>query len=279
MTTTDQVRSMGGLPAALTSFVGRRRELGEARQLLSASRLLTLTGMGGVGKTRLALQLAASVRRVYPDGVWLVELAELKEPALLAQTVAAGLGLRDEAAAPVARLAEYLADKQLLLLLDNCEHMPDACAILLGKLLPVAPQVKALATSRHRLGVEGEQLMQVPPLPVPKSPDDAKGYEALALFTDRAAAAVPGFEVTSENVADVIGICRRLDGMPLAIELAAVWLRALTPEQILARLNDRFTLLTRSTHPGVPRHQTLQAAVDWSFDLCAPLERGCATRM
>jgi predicted ATPase/DNA-binding CsgD family transcriptional regulator len=264
---------MDTIPAALTSFVGRQRELSEARKLLSSSRLLTLTGMGGIGKTRLALQLAASVRRVYPGGVWVVELAELTDPALLAQTVTAAVGLRDGAAASTARLAAYLADKQVLLVLDNCEHMPDACAALLSKVLAAAPQVKALATSRHRLGVEGEQLMPVPPLPVPDSPDDCESDAAVTLFADRAAAAAPGFAVTLENTDAVFRICRRLEGMPLAIELAAVWLRTLSLEQILARLDDRFALLTRGPRTGPPRQQTLQATIDWSFDLCSPLER------
>jgi predicted ATPase/DNA-binding CsgD family transcriptional regulator len=270
---------MAMIPASTTSFVGRRRELSEARQLLSVSRLLTLTGMGGVGKTRLALQLASMVRRVYPDGVCIVELAELTDPALLAQTVAAAVGLRDESTAPADRLADYLADKQVLLVLDNCEHMPDACAALLGKVLPVAPHVKAVATSRHRLGVDGEQLMPVSPLPVPESSDGSEGHEAVALFADRAAAATPGFAVTLENTDAVISICRRLDGMPLAIELAAVWLRTLSLEQILARLDDRFALLTRGTRGGPPRRQTLQAAIDWSFDLCSPLERSMWARL
>ncbi|MDT7726431.1 MAG: hypothetical protein QOI21_3007 [Actinomycetota bacterium] len=270
---------MGTIPVGLTSFVGRQRELSEARKLLSSSRLLTLIGMGGVGKTRLALQLAASVRRVYPGGVCVVELAELTDPALLAQTVAAAVGLRDGGAASKARLADYLSDKQVLLVLDNCEHMPEACAALLSKVLAVSPKVKALATSRHRLGVEGEQLMPVLPLPIPDSPEDCEGHEAVTLFADRAAAAAPGFAVTLENADVVTSICRRLEGMPLAIELAAVWLRTLSLEQILARLDDRFALLTRSARAGPPHQQTLQATIDWSFDLCSPIERSMWARL
>jgi len=164
---------MGTLPAELNSFVGRRRELAETRRLLSASRLLTLTGPGGVGKTRLALRLADQVRRAFPDGVWLVELASLHDPALLPQTVARALGLRDASAEPATRLADYLKDKRLLLFLDNCEHLVDACAVLAGKLLAAAPGLSVLATSRHVLGVEGEQILPIPPLPLPAADEQA----------------------------------------------------------------------------------------------------------
>lgn len=280
MTAPPRTLSSGNIPVALTSFVGRRNELAQARQLLSGSRLLTLTGAGGVGKTRLALQLAASVRRAFADGVWLVELAELTDQALLSQTVATAMGLRDDSAASATSLAETLSDKQLLLVLDNCEHMPDACAVLAGKLLPLAPDIKILATSRHRLGAEGEQLMHVKPFPVPESAvDDEDSSEAVRLFVDRAIAAQPGFRLDEEVRRTIVEICRRLDGVPLAIELAAVWVRALSPAQILSKLDDRFGLLTTGSRARQPRQRTLQAAIDWSFNLCSADERSLWERL
>ncbi|WP_179118328.1 ATP-binding protein, partial [Saccharothrix sp. ALI-22-I] len=216
----------GPHPAAeLTSFVGRRRELAEARKLLSNSRLLTLTGAGGVGKTRLSFRIAEQLRRTFPDGVHVVELDALHDPSLLAQSVAARFGLRDASVEPAARLAEYLEDKRLLLVLDNCEHLVDACAMLVGKLLAAVPGLSVLTTSRHVLGIAGEQTMPVPPLTVPDDTDRTNGSEAVDLFADRAAAVVPGFTVDEGNRRQVVRICRRLDGIPLAIELAAAWVR------------------------------------------------------
>ena len=215
-------RSVGNLPAELTSFVGRRQELAEAKRLLSAARMVTLTGAGGVGKTRL------DVRRAFPDGVWLVELADLGDPHLLPSSVATAFGLRgtgDQAAG----LAEYLEDKQLLLVLDNCEHVADECATLVAKLLAVSAGLRVLATSRHTLHVEGEHILPVEPLPVPRAEDDVGSgpVEAVTLFVDRAAAVSPGFALTPDNRSAVLRICRRLEGIPLAIELAAVRLRVL----------------------------------------------------
>ncbi|ADJ45112.1 LuxR family transcriptional regulator fused with ATPase domain [Amycolatopsis mediterranei S699] len=266
-------RSAGNLPAELTSFVGRRHELGEAKRLLATARLVTLTGAGGVGKTRLALRVAADVRRAFPDGVWLVELADVGDPHLVPNTVATAFGLRvtsDQAAG----LAEYLEDKQLLLVLDNCEHVADECATLVAKLLAVSAGLRVLATSRHTLHVEGEHLLHVEPLPVPGDEDAGGGpVEAVTLFADRAAAVSPGFELTPDNRATVSRICRRLEGIPLAIELAAVRVRVLAVDQVLERLDDRLGLLTSRPAAVQPRRRTLEAAIDWSFELCTPAEQ------
>ncbi|MBC9824015.1 LuxR C-terminal-related transcriptional regulator [Terrabacter sp. MAHUQ-38] len=265
------------LPPELTSFVGRRQELGEIRQLLSGSRLVTLTGVGGVGKTRLALRTAATVRRAFPDGVWFIELAALNDPQLLPHTVASALDLHHLSQAPLADLAEHLQDKQLLVVLDNCEHLTDACAVVVGKLLAAAPGLHVLATSRHVLGVEGEQVLAVPPLSMPRDAAAPAGavshYEAVALLMDRARAVDREFQFTEENRDMVVELCRRLDGLPLALELAAVWLRTLSPAEILERLADRFELLTSGRRGGPARQHALEAAVAWSFDLCSPEEQ------
>jgi predicted ATPase/DNA-binding CsgD family transcriptional regulator len=279
MTSAKPRLQLGNLPIDVTSFVGRRRELSEARRLLGDARLLTLVGAGGVGKTRLAFRLAAEVRRTFPDGVWLADLAPLQDRELVAQTVIAALGLRDDSTRlPVDTLLEYLADKRLLLVLDNCEHLPDACAVLATKLLSEAEGLRILATSRQLLNVEGEQVLEVPPLSVP-DPDwrSAAGslieYEAVRLFAERAAAVVPGFAITADNGAVVARLCQGLDGIPLAIELAAVRLRVLSAEQILERLDDRYRLLTGGSRTALERHQTLRAAIEWSYGLCSPQEQ------
>jgi predicted ATPase/DNA-binding CsgD family transcriptional regulator len=268
----------GALPAELTSFVGRRRELAETRRMLASSRMLTLTGPGGVGKTRLAMRMAAEVRRTFPDGVWFVELAALNDPQLLPHTLANALELRQVSADPAADLASYLEPQRLLVVLDNCEHLTDACAVLASKLLAAAPGLRILATSRHVLGIEGEQILTVPPLSVPDADrdvlaGDATHYESVTLFLDRAAAVAPGFEIVDSNRAAVVELCRRLDGVPLAIELAAVWLRVLSPAQILDRLEDRFRLLTSGRRAGPAHQQALDATVGWSYDLCSPAEK------
>jgi len=279
MASTKPVASgRGALPAEMTSFVGRRRELAETRRMLAGSRLLTLTGPGGVGKTRLALRMAAEVRRSFPDGVWFVELAALRDPQLLPHTLANALELRQVSADPAADLASYLEQQRLLVVLDNCEHLTDACAVLVSKLLAAAPKLRILATSRHVLGVEGEQILSVPPLSVPDADrdvlaGDATHYESVTLFLDRATAVAPGFAITDSNRTTVVELCRRLDGIPLAIELAAVWLRILSPEQILDRLEDRFRLLTGGRRAAAARQQALDATVGWSYDLCSPTEQ------
>jgi len=272
-------RGLDGLPVEVTSFVGRRQATTDLKYALSTSHLVTLSGVGGTGKSRLALHVARKLRRVFPDGVWLVELAKLRDPLLLGDTVATALGLSDLSNRdPEAVLVGYLADKQLLLVLDNCEHMLTECAHLVARLLEAAPGLRVLATSREPLGIAGEYAWPVPPLSLPPE-GAAQGvgwghrYEALALFQERAAAAVPGFVLNEDNMVLVTRLCRRLDGLPLAIELAAVRLRVLTVEEILARLEDRFRLLTTGNRAAPARHQTLRAAVEWSFDLCTALER------
>ncbi|MEU5251499.1 LuxR C-terminal-related transcriptional regulator [Streptomyces longwoodensis] len=271
------------LPVETTSFVDRRAELAEARELLARARLVTLTGPGGVGKTRLAGRIAARVARAFPDGVRFVHLSGLHDPALVPLAAADALGLHDRSGRPALdALVERVRDRRLLLVVDNCEHLPAACADLAGALLRGTTGVRVLATSRHRLGLTEEHLMEVRPLAVP-DPDgdlgDAAGHTALALFADRAAAVVPGFRLTPANRASVARLCRRLDGLPLAIELAAVRLRVLGVEQLLDRLDDRYRLLSAGSPAVLPRHRTLRAAVDWSHDLCTPQEQTVWARL
>ena len=268
----------GGLPLQLTSFVGRRTELAETKHLLSKSRLVTLTGTGGVGKTRLALQAATSARRDFRDGVCLVELGELRDGALLPGVIAGALGLRQQGRPVLEMLSESLASRQLVLVLDNCEQIVDAAAQVAEDLLRTCPKLRILATSREALGVGGEATLRVPPLTVPdpsREPDlqGAPAYEAVNLFVDRAAAAVPGFTLTEDNTATVARICNHLDGLPLSIELAAARLRALSPEQILQRLTDRYALLTRGSRGAPHRQRALQSCIDWSYELCTPDEQ------
>lgn len=270
--------AVGNLPAEVTSFVGRREATASVKRALSEARLVTLAGVGGVGKSRLALHVAREIRRAFPDGVWLVELAKLGTPALVEQTVAAALELRDHSSRdPATVLAEFLADKRLLLVLDNCEHVLARCGQMVDRLLAAAPALSVLATSREPLGIPGERLWPVPPLTLPPADAGAQApdrpYEALALFEDRAAAVVPDFTLDKDNKPAVARLCRRLDGLPLAIELAAVRMRVLSAEEMLARLEDRFTLLTTGHRTAAPRHQTLRAAVQWSFELCSEPER------
>ena len=268
----------GNLPTDIASFVGRRRESSEIRRLLSATRLLTLTGVGGVGKTRLALRVAGQVRRSFADGVWLVELAALQDPALLPELMGRGLRAASQSAGdPVEALAEFLADRQLLLVVDNCEHLLPAVAQLIVELLRAAPGLRVLTTSREALEVPGEHRFAVAPLPVPPGrplhASAAVGSAAVTLFAERAAAVQPGFTVTDDNAALVAGVCRRLDGIPLAIELAAAKLPSLSLTEVAQRLDDRFRLLTTGNRAALPRHQTLRAAVEWSFELCTKPER------
>ncbi|MFI7642596.1 ATP-binding protein [Nonomuraea sp. NPDC049400] len=268
------------LPAELNSFVGRRREIAEVKRLLSEARLVTLVGVGGVGKTRLSLRVGYDLRRAFHDGVWLVELAALESPELLLQTVTECLEIQDRSVRPsIEVLIDHLRDKQLLLILDNCEHLLESCAMLAETLMRSVPGLRILATSRQSLGVAGEQTMPVPTLPMPEcngtrpSTESLKGFDAVRLFAERAQAVVPGFEVTEANQEVVARICRHLDGIPLAIELAAVRLRAISVEQLLARLDDRFRLLTMGARTAMPRQQTLRALIDWSYSLCTDQER------
>jgi len=276
-------RSAGGLRGELTEFVGRRGELARVRDALEGARLVTLTGPGGIGKTRLALQVAAGAGRAFRDGVWLAELGELRDPGLLVAEVARALGLSDQSARwAVASLGDHLQNRQVLLVLDGCEHLADACAVLADALLRGCPGLRLIATSRHVLGVAGEVTIAVPPMTVPAegaaAPEELLGYEAVRLFAGRGAAVLPGFAVDAGNGAAVAGVCRALDGIPLAIELAAVRLRSLSPEQILSRLGSRFQLLCGGP-AGAPRHRTLQAALEWSYELLTEAEQAMWRRM
>jgi predicted ATPase/DNA-binding CsgD family transcriptional regulator len=260
----------GNLPADFSSFVGRRGERAELRRLLTETRLLTLTGAGGVGKTRLALRVAAEAGRLFPDGVWLVELAALTDPALLPHAVCGVLGISaGSAREPYEALAGYLTGRRLLLVLDNCEHLLADCRSLVTGLLARAADVRVLATSREALRAAGERVYPVAPLPV----SDRGASPGVTLFADRAVAVLPGFGVTDDNAELVTRVCRRLDGIPLAIELAAARLRTLPLEVLAGRLDDLLGLLTAGNRAALPRHQTLRAAVEWSYQLCTPQER------
>ncbi|MDN3355617.1 LuxR C-terminal-related transcriptional regulator [Actinomadura sp. DC4] len=272
----------GNVPAETTSFVGRRHELAEIRKKLAAARLVSLVGPGGVGKTRLAIRTAISLGRGFPGGVWMAELAELRDPALVGNAVMTALDLRDQAATePPALLRTYLKDKELLLIVDNCEHLLEAAAQLIGEVIRAAPGVRVIATSREPLSVAGEHVLPVPPLDLPAAGHLAqlRQNEAVTLFVERAAAASGRFELTASNQAAVVGVCRRLDGLPLAIELAAVRTRALGPEQIHDRLSDRFGLLTGGSRTALVRHQTLRTTIEWSHDLLTPAERTLLARL
>jgi len=265
-------------------FVGRRHELAEVRKRFANSRLVSLVGPGGVGKTRLAIRAAADLARGFPDGGWLVEFGDLHDPALVGTAVMAALDLRDQTATePTVLIRSYLADKELLLVLDSCEHVLDAAARLVSDVLSVAPGVRLIATSREPLSVAGEQVLPVPPLQLPSPHAEPlarlRQNEAVSLFVERAAAASGSFELTVANQAAVVELCRRLDGLPLAIELAAVRTRMLSPDQIRDRLSDRFRLLTGGSRAALARHQTLRTAIEWSYDLLAPAERTLLGRL
>ncbi|WP_433285836.1 BTAD domain-containing putative transcriptional regulator [Micromonospora sp. CA-244673] len=284
----------GNLPATLTSFVGREEEVARVAGLLDRSRLATLTGPGGAGKTRLAVESGRAVAGRFPDGVWLVPLAPVTDPAEVPGAALAALGLREQAllaragrgapepADPVGRLVDALAGRTALLLLDNCEHLIDAAAGLTERLLTACPGLRVLATSREPLGITGEALRPVESLALPPAgadPATALAYPAVRLFADRAGAVRPDFAVDAATVGPVVRICRALDGMPLAIELAAARLRAMTAAQVDTRLDDRFRLLTGGSRTALPRHQTLRAVVDWSWDLLGDGERALWRRL
>ncbi|MEU6788417.1 LuxR C-terminal-related transcriptional regulator [Nonomuraea angiospora] len=275
-------RRSGNLPAEATSFIGRRHELAEVRKKLTEARLVSLVGPGGVGKTRLAVRTAADLGRGFPGGAWLVELAEVRDPARVGDAVLATLDLRDQAATdPLARLQAHLRDKRLLIVLDNCEHLLEAAARLVTEIMKAAPGVRVLATSREPLSAPGEHVVPVPPLRLPAAGplERVRQNEAVALFVERAAAGSGAFELTAANQAAVAELCRRLDGLPLAIELAAVRTRVLSAGQLLERLSDRFGLLTGGVRATLPRHQTLRTAIDWSHDLLAAGERALLRRL
>jgi predicted ATPase/class 3 adenylate cyclase len=273
------------LPQQVTSFVGRERELADIKKLLGTTRLVTLFGAGGIGKTRLSLQAAADLLDNYPDGIWFVELAPLTDARLIPQVVASTLGVKEEAGRPVVEaLVKFVKDRELLLILDNCEHLVHACAELTKQLLQSSPQLRVLASTREPLRVAGETTYPVPAL---ASPDPSRAitlaaltqYESVRLFVDRAVAVQPAFDVTSQNACAITEICHQLDGIPLAIELAAARARSMPVEQIAARLTDRFRLLTGGDRTALPRQQTLRALIDWSYDLLTEAERKLLRRL
>ena len=267
------------LPGQLTSFIGREREMAEIKQALTDHRLVTLTGSGGAGKSRIALQVAGDSLDQFSDGIWFVELAPLSEPDLIPQTILAASGIQSQQGYTVLNtLLDFLVEKTALLVLDNCEHLLEACARLVDTLLKTAPKLKILASSREALGVRGEQAWHVPSLSAPDIKtlppvEQLLQYEAVQLFIDRALLVQPHFVLTDENAAAVAKICHRLDGIPLAIELAAARLRSLSAEQIAVRLDDCFRLLTGGSRTALPRQQTLRALIDWSYHLLTEQEK------
>ena len=273
------------LPVQVTSFVGREHELTQAKSLLAKSRVLTLTGPGGSGKSRLSIHAAATLLEQFPDGVWFVELAPLVQPELVPLTVAVVLGVHPQPSQPiVSTLVGVLGDKTSLVILDNCEHLVDACARLADTLIRSCPNLSILASSRETFQIAGETILDVPPLasadPEHLPPLDQLGqYEAVQLFVDRACSVRATFALTPENALSVAQICYRLDGIPLAIELAAARVRALSPEQIATRLDDRFKLLTSGSRTALPRQQTLRALVDWSYDWLNESEKSLLRRL
>jgi non-specific serine/threonine protein kinase len=275
------------LPISQTGLIGRARELATIGALLRqpGTRLVALTGPGGIGKTRLALAVAADLTNTFPDGMWLVELAPLADPALVPQAIASAFGLRVEPERPILNaLVEYLRDRAVLLILDNCEHLVEASARVADTLLRECADVRILVTSREALGIAGETTVQVPPLSIPSShqtpsPDVLLHSDAARLFVERATTVIPGFAVTDDNAAALAQVCRRLDGIPLAIELAAARIGMLRVEQIAARLDDTFRLLRGGTRTIPPHQQTMRATMDWSYDLLADAERGLLRRL
>jgi predicted ATPase/class 3 adenylate cyclase len=267
------------LPHEVTSFIGREREVQAVREILARNREVTLVGMGGLGKTRLSLRVAAEAIDDYPDGVWFVELAPLRDPRLIAQAVASAVGVKEEAGRPVIEALErYVADRCLLLVLDNCEHLLLGCASVARHLLRCGARLKILASSREPLHLAGEatfllSALAIPSLRVPFEPAVLAQFEAVQLFVERAIAAQPDFEITPENATAIAAICHRLDGIPLALELAAARVRMLSVEKIAERLTDRFKLLKGGDPSALPRQQTLRALIDWSYDLLSEPER------
>ena len=273
------------LPAQLSSFIGREAEITEIKQLLAETRLLTLTGAGGSGKSRLALQVAADLLAEYPDGIWLVELAPVSDPDMVTQLTAKALGIREQPRRPLLEtLVDRLRSKRLLLVLDNCEHLLDACATLAGALLKTCFNLRILATSREAIGITGESIFQVPSLATPDpgatmSLGSLCQFEAVRLFKDRAVAVQSRFALTDATAPAVAQICWRVEGIPLAIELAAARMSALSTAQIAERLRDSFELLSHGKRTAMPRHQTLRATIDWSYALLTDAEQTLFQRL
>ncbi|MGV0815822.1 protein kinase [Mycolicibacterium boenickei] len=276
----------GTAPAPVASFVGRRGELAEVGRLLASSRLVTIMGVGGVGKTTLATRAATKYRRDFTDGVWLIELADLRQSSLLVEFVAGALGLRDKSEEQLADgLVEHLQDSEVLLVLDNCEHVVDVVAELVDTILRCCPRVTILATSRERINIEGETALMLSPMPYPTdlgddaTPSALSRFDAIELFVQRAGAADANFVLTEDNAIAVAKICGRLEGLPLAIELAAARLRILSVDQILDALADRFALLTRGRRGAPTRQQTLESCIDWGYQFCTPNEQRLFDRL
>src|SRR5918997_4343565 len=273
------------LPSELSSFVGREEELAEVKRLLVNGRLLTLTGSGGCGKTRLALAAAGEALEAFEDGVWLVELASLADPSLVPQVVASTLGVREQPGRTLTEtLSDYLSSKKMLVVLDNCEHLIEACAELAEALLRSCPELRVLATSREALGINGEVVWPVPSLSLPdlRRLSDIEGlprYESARLFVERATTAKPTFALTEQNATAVAQVCYRLDGIPLAIELAAARTKVLSVEQIADRLDDCFGVLAAGGRTARPRHKTLHATMDWSHELLSEKEQTLFRRL
>jgi len=266
-------RRRDNLPAEVNRFVGRRRELPAIGEAFERHRLVTLRGPGGIGKTRLALRAAAGLRDAFADGCWLVQLSPLRAPELLPGAVSEALGLPgDVTGDPASALAESLAERELLLILDTCDHLTAGCAELAALLLAAAPRLRILATSRAALAAPGEHSLLIGPLELPADDASAARADAVSLFVDRAQAALPDFALTPQNTTAVAELCRRLEGMPLALELAAVRLRGMPVEEILGRLSDRFRALG-TARTSTERHRTLRATVSWSHELCTPAEQ------
>jgi predicted ATPase len=273
------------LPAQMTSFIGRHAEIADIRSVLRKQRLVTLTGSGGAGKTRLSLEVAASSMNEFPAGAWLIELAPVADPALVAHTMLSVLNLREERQrTALETLIDYLRPKTILLVLDNCEHLIDACAQICDALLLACPSLHILATSRESLGIAGELGYRIPSLDVPDptqlpAREELEKVDSIRLFVERAVTAKPGFVLTEDNASFIARICSRLDGIPLAIELAASRVKVLAPGEIARRLDDRFRLLTGGSRTSLPRHQTLRAMMDWSYSLLSEDEKALFRRL